>query len=170
MFWILGSVLDSGTCFGSWHVFWDSGKCFGILGRVLDSGTCFGILARVLDSGTCFGILGRVLGFWDVFWILGRVLGFWDLFWILARVLDSGKCFGILGSVLDSGTCFVSTSHRRIAFIWAHGFNVGRTERTLSIASLHKKCCHVYFSLAAEHFYGRCFMYPCFLMSKLFHM
>ena len=50
--------------------------------------------------------------------------------------------------------------HEWIAFIWAHGSNVGRTERTLSIASLHKKCCHVYFSLAAEHFYGRYFMYP----------
>ena len=26
--WILGSVLDSGKCFGFWEVFLDSGKCF----------------------------------------------------------------------------------------------------------------------------------------------
>ena len=54
MFWILGSVLGSGKCFGFWkvfrvvgsvfefwEVFWHSTKCFGILGSVLDSGKCF---------------------------------------------------------------------------------------------------------------------------------
>ena len=107
-FWILGSVLDSGTCFGFWKVFLDSGKCFSILGRVLDSGNCFGFWEVFLDSGTCF--------------------------WILGRVLDSGKCFVLMShrrfcisllvrysqTVLDSGF-FVSEnctpgSHRDSGF------------------------------------------------------
>ena len=43
-----------------YKVYLDSGKCVRILGRVLDSGTCFGfwdvfwILGSVLGSGTCF--------------------------------------------------------------------------------------------------------------------
>ena len=52
--WILGSVLDSGKCFGFWEVF-------------LDSGTCFGLW-------DVFWILGRVFGFLEVFWNLGSVL------------------------------------------------------------------------------------------------
>ena len=55
------------VCFGFWEVFWilgsvsDSGMCmFWILGSVLDSGKCFGILGSVLDSEKCFG-------FWEVF-------------------------------------------------------------------------------------------------------
>ena len=57
---ILGWVLDSGTFFGFWEVFWVLGRVFGfwevfwILGSVSDSGTCFWILVSVLDSGTCF--------------------------------------------------------------------------------------------------------------------
>ena len=42
VFWILGSVLNSGTCF------W-------IPGSVLDSGKCFGFWDVFLDSGKCFG-------------------------------------------------------------------------------------------------------------------
>ena len=104
VFWILGSVLDSGTCFGFLDVFWilgcvlDSETCFWILGCVLDSGTCFWILGRVLDSGMCFG-------FWDVFWILGRVFGFWDVFWILGSVLDSGSVLS-LWAIVCSGSFF----------------------------------------------------------------
>ena len=94
MFWILGSVLDSGKCFGFWVVFLDSGKWFWILGSVLDSGKCFGFWEVFLDSGKCFWILGSVFGFWEVF-------------------LDSGKCFWILGSVLDSGKCFVPMGHHK---------------------------------------------------------
>ena len=41
VFWILGSVLDSGKCFGFWNVFLDSAKCFWILRSVLDSGKRF---------------------------------------------------------------------------------------------------------------------------------
>ena len=59
--------LDSGTRFGFWDVFW-------ILGSVLGSGTCFWILVSVLGSGTCFWILGSVLDSGTCFWILGRVL------------------------------------------------------------------------------------------------
>ena len=29
VFWILGSVLNSGKCFGFWEVFLNSEKCFG---------------------------------------------------------------------------------------------------------------------------------------------
>ena len=60
MFWILGSVLDSGKCSGS-------GKCFEILASVLDSGKCFWILGSVFDPGKCFWILRSVYGFWKVF-------------------------------------------------------------------------------------------------------
>ena len=58
-------VLDSGKCFGFWEVFWilgsvlDSGKCFWILGSVLDSGKCFWIVGSVLDSGKCFVPMGH---------------------------------------------------------------------------------------------------------------
>ena len=71
MFWILGSVLDSGKCFGFWEVF-----------RILES---------VSDSRKCFWILGSVLAFWEVFWHSGKCFG------ILGSVVDSGKCFVPMG-------------------------------------------------------------------------
>ena len=65
MFWILGSVLDSGKCFGFWEVFRILGR-FRILGSVFGfweafwhSGKCFGILGSVLDSGKCFVPMGH---------------------------------------------------------------------------------------------------------------
>ena len=69
VFCSVGSVLDSGKCFGSSSVFW-------ILGSVLDSGKCFGfwevfwILGSVLDSGKCFVVfcsVGSVFGFSQLF-------------------------------------------------------------------------------------------------------
>ena len=47
--WILGCVLDSGTCFGFCGVFW------------IKFSEVF------LDSGKCFWILGSVFRIWDVF-------------------------------------------------------------------------------------------------------
>ena len=105
-FGILGSVLDSGKCFGFWEVLWilgsvlDSGKCFGILERVLDSGKCFvvwevfWIMGNVFDYGKCFvmwevfGSVGSVFGFWEVFLDSGKCFGFWEVFWILGSVLS----------------------------------------------------------------------------------
>ena len=96
VFWVLGSVLDSGKCFGFWEVFLDSGKCFGFWEVFLDSGKCFWILGSVLDSGKCF-------------WILGSVFGFWEVFWILGSVLDSGKCFVPMGHQTHQ---FIINEHR----------------------------------------------------------
>ena len=51
VFWTLGRVLDSGSVFGFWEVFWILGV-FWTLGSVLDSGKCFFILERVLSLRT----------------------------------------------------------------------------------------------------------------------
>ena len=51
VFWILGSVLDSGKCFGFWEVF-----------RIL--GSVFGFWEVFWHSRKCFGILGSVLSLW----------------------------------------------------------------------------------------------------------
>ena len=64
VFWILGSVLDSGKCSGS--------------------GKCFEILASVLDSGKCFSILASVFGSWEVFMDSGKCFEFREVF------MDSG--------------------------------------------------------------------------------
>ena len=88
----VGSVSDSGSCFGSSGVLW-------ILGSVFGFWEVFWIL------GSVSWILRSVFGFWEVLYILGSVFGFWEVFWILGSVLDSEKCFWILGSVLNSGKC-----------------------------------------------------------------
>ena len=52
---------------GFWEVFW-------ILGSVLDSGKYFWILGSVFRFWDVFWIMGRVFGSWEVFWNLGSVL------------------------------------------------------------------------------------------------
>ena len=65
-----------------------------IVGSVLDSGTCFWILGRVFGFWDVFWILGRVFGFWDVFLDSGKCyLDSGMCFWILRSALDSGKRF-----------------------------------------------------------------------------
>ena len=65
VFWILGSVLDSGKCFGFWEVFWILGSVFEFWEVFWHSGKCFGfwevfwILGSVLDSGKCFVPMGH---------------------------------------------------------------------------------------------------------------
>ena len=53
-FWILGSVLDSGTFFGFWEGFWILERVFGFWEVFWILGGVFFILGRVMDSGKCF--------------------------------------------------------------------------------------------------------------------